>query len=222
MSYDFSFSKKAISFVVAGSIFVGVMLFIAGLLVGTTWKAEPKAAPPVAGTQPVATPQPEPTVDPQEEPVMSAEAVIPETAAPGAIDAAREASTPVKQAHGNTVSASGRRWQSPQSAAAAPNDDELRVVQEAEPAAADEPAETAPFSVQVGVFASENDAHQLVRQLQKKGYAPIVLAANNDESRLLYSVRIGTYTNKTEAAHAASNIADQEKLKAVVRPLGSL
>jgi cell division protein FtsN len=218
MSYDFSFSKKAISFVLAGSIFVGIMLFTAGLLVGTTWKAETKAAAAVAATQPSATPQPEPTIDAQE-PVMSAAAVIPETAAPGANDEWRDPSPPVKQAHGNNASVSGRRWHAPQPAAA--HDDELRVVQEAE-TAVNEAAETAPFSVQVGVFASENEAHQLVRQLQKKGYAPIVLAANNDESRLLYSVRIGTYTNKTEAAHAAANIADQEKLKAVVRPLGSL
>ena len=72
------------------------------------------------------------------------------------------------------------------------------------------------------MFNSENEAHQLVRQLQKKGYTPIVLAANDDESRLWYAVRIGAYTDKTEATRAASNINAQEKLKAVVRPLGAL
>lgn len=222
MNYDFSFSKKALSLVLAGSSFVGVMLFVAGLLVGTSWKAAPNDAAVVAVKQPVAAPQPEPTVAPQE-PVMSAHVAVPEPAAPGAADdavaAAGGASAPVKQAHANTASVTIRRWQAP--TPAAPDDDELRVVQEAEPAG-NEDTETPAFSVQVGVFASENEAHQLVRQLQKKGYTPIVLAANDDESRLRYSVRIGAYANMTEAAQAASNIAGQEKLKAVVRPLGSL
>ncbi|HJR08848.1 MAG TPA: SPOR domain-containing protein [Pyrinomonadaceae bacterium] len=220
MSYDFSFSTKALSFVLAGSAFVGIMLFIAGVLIGTNWRTEPTAVANVARTQPVAAPQPEPTIAPQAEPVMSANAAIPPTAAPVEADASSDASTPAKQAHVDAASVSGRRWQAPP-AAAAPNDDELRVVQEAESDESDD-AEDQAFSVQVGVFVSENDARQLVRQLQQKGYTPIVLAANDDESRLRYSVRIGTYKNMTEAAHAASNIADQEKLKAVVRPLGSL
>jgi cell division protein FtsN len=218
MSYDFSFSKKAISFMLAGSAFVGLMLFMAGLLVGTSWKAEPNDAATLAGTQPVAKPQPEPTIAPQE-PVITAQATTPETVAPSAADATGVASPPVRQAHGNAVPVIGRRWHAP--APAAPNDDELRVVQEAGTATSDE-AELPSFSVQVGVFVSENEAHQMVRQLQKKGYTPIVLAANNEESKLRYSVRIGAYTNMTEAAQAASNISEQEKLKAVVRPLGSL
>ena len=218
MSYDFSFSTKALSFVLAGSAFVGIMLFIAGLLIGTNWKAEPNNAVNVAVKQPVAAPQPEPTVAPQDS-VMSAHVATPEAAAPGGADASSLASAPVKQAHVSAESVISRRWQAPQPAA--PHDDELRVVQEAE-TPANETAEMPPFSVQVGVFVSENDARQLVRQLQKKGYTPIVLAANDDESKLWYSVRIGTYKNMTEAAQAASNIADQEKLKAVVRPLGSL
>jgi cell division septation protein DedD len=78
------------------------------------------------------------------------------------------------------------------------------------------------FSVQVGVFVDENAANQLVRQLQSKGYTPIILTANDDESRQWYAVRIGAFANRTEAAQAATNIGAQEKIKAVVRPLGSL
>jgi cell division septation protein DedD len=217
MSYDFSFDKKTISFVLAGSAFMGVMLFIAGLLVGTNWKAEPDASTTVPAKQPAAAPAPAPPPAPPE-PVMRADVARPEVAAPSEADATSDTSAPVKQAHSNAASINSKRWQ----ASPAPyNDGELKIIQEAEPSA-NEATDTSAFSVQVGVFVSENEAHQLVRQLQKKGYTPIVLAARDDESKLWYSVRIGSYTNKTGATQAASNIAGQEKLKAIVRPLGSL
>jgi cell division septation protein DedD len=234
MSYDFSFSKKAISFVLAGFTFVGLMLFAAGLLIGTNWKAEPVAvAANAVDKQLVDVPPPTPAPDvAAQEPVLSANVARPGAAMPLGADAGSSlASPPVRQAHGNALIVDDRRWQARAPVAApaaatttttAPHDNELRVIQEAEPASANEDAGTAPFSVQVGVFVAEKDAHQLVRQLQKKGYTPVVLAANDDESRLWYSVRIGAYKNMTDAAHAASNISEQEKLKAAVRPLGSL
>ncbi|HEV7377852.1 MAG TPA: SPOR domain-containing protein [Pyrinomonadaceae bacterium] len=220
MSYDFSFNKKTISFALAGFAFVGIMLFIAGLLVGTNWKAEPPAAAIVAAKQPApAPPAPAPVAAPQEEPVVRAEMARPEVAMPSEADASSGVSAPVKQSHGSAASVNSKRWQS--FLPAPPNDGELKIIQEAEPSANDD-AETTAFSVQVGVFVAESDAHQLVRQLQKKGYTPIVLAASDKDSKLKYSVRIGAYKNETDAAQAASNIADQEKLTAVVRPLGSL
>lgn len=218
MNYDFSFSKKTIIFALAGFVFVGGMLFIAGLLIGTTWKAEPNAAANVVAQQPAAAPAPPPPPVTQPEPLMTMDLSKPE-AAPLDLSASTGAPAAVKQAHGNAASFNYRR--APMSTTVSPDDGELKIIQEAEPSA-NESAETTPFSVQVGVFASENDAHQLVRQLQKKGYTPIVLAAGDDKSRLQYAVRIGAYRNQTEAAQAASNIAEQEKLKAIVRPLGSL
>jgi cell division septation protein DedD len=220
MSYDFSFSKKTISFALAGFAFVGIMLFVAGLLIGTNWKAEPAPAVAVVAKQPApAPPAPPPPAAPQEEPAVRADVAKPEAAMPSEADASSGASAPVKQAHGNAASVSSKRWQS--FLPAPPNDGELKIIREAEPSA-NEDAEMTAFSVQVGVFVFENDAHQLVRQLQKKGYTPIVLAASDKDSKLKYSVRIGAYKNETEAARAASNIAEQEKLTAIVRPLGSL
>ena len=217
MNYDFSFSKKTITFALAGFVFVGGMLFIAGLLIGTNWKAEPNAAANVAAQQPQPAPPPPPA--PQPEPVTTADLSKPESA-PLDLSASLNAPAPVKQAHGNAANFYSRR--EPTFAPLSPDDGELKIIQEAEPTASEADASPA-FSVQVGVFASENDAHQLVRQLQKKGYTPIVLAAQNDDkSKLFYAVRIGAYRNQTEATQAASNISDQEKVKAIVRPLGSL
>jgi cell division septation protein DedD len=218
MNYDFSFSKKATIFALAGFVFVGGLLFIAGLLIGTSWKAEPNAAANVAAQQPATAPAPPPPA-PQPEPVTTTDLSRPEVA-PLDLSAALNTPAPVRQAHGNAASIYSRR--EPAYMPASPDNGELKIIQEAE-ASASETAETTAYSVQVGVFASENDAHQLVRQLQKKGYTPIVLAAQNDDkSRLQYAVRIGAYRSKTEAAQAASNISDQEKLQAIVRPLGSL
>lgn len=225
MSYDFSFSGKTLSLVLAGSAFVGIMLFIAGLLVGTNWKAEPNAATQIAVKQTVAEPTPEPTAVPRE-PVTTADLSTPqEVAATSPAEAASGAPSPDRQAHGSVVSVNRQREQAPAAAAAAaapPNDAELRVVQEAEPAAASESAESPAFSVQLGAFASESDAHELARQLQKKGYAAVILAVRDDKSRWWHVVRIGAYANKTEAAQAASSIAGREKITAVVRPFGSL
>ena len=223
MTYDFSFSKKAIAFALAGFGFVGAMLFVAGLLIGTNWKAEPNAAANVAGAQPVAAPTPEPPPTPPE-PVLIADTSRPSPIAPRQTDSSSDAPATVKQAHGDAASVNSRivnsrLWRTP--APVSQNDGELKIIQEAEPST-DENAEIPAFSVQVGVFLSEGEAHQLGRQLQQKGYTPIGLAASDDESRLWYSVRIGSYDNETEAAQAASNIAVQEKLKAIVRPLGSL
>jgi|GEM_PF-1306048 len=219
MNYDFSFSQKNLIFALAGFAFVGSMLFVTGLLVGTNWKAEPNAAANVTAQQPAAAPAPPPAPPaPQQEPLMTMDLSRPEAAPFDLFDSSVEPAQ-VKQAHGNPAGMSSRRETA--YAPALPNDGEIKIIEEAEPVA-DEADETPDYSVQVGVFASENDAHLLVRQLQKKGYTPIVLAASDEKSRLFYSVRIGTYRNQTEAANAASNIAEQEKLKAVVRPLGSL
>lgn len=217
MSYDFSFSKKTLSYTLVGFAFMGIVLFGAGLLIGTSWKAEPNAAPNVAGTQPTALPATQPVTAPQE-PVLKADVVTSGAAAPVDANAANSASSSIKQAHSDASSAVSKNSQE---AVPSPNDGELKIIKEAD-SSSSEAVDSPSFSVQVGVFLSQNDAYLFVRQLQNKGYTPIVLAATDDEGRLWYSVRIGTYQNKTDATKAASNIALQEKVRAVVRPLDSL
>lgn len=228
MSYDFSFNQKTISFLLGGSAFVGIMLFIAGLLVGANWKTEPTALATLNTPQPVAAavatnapPAPATEAVPKE-PVLKAEAATPQVAAPAEVDAPSVAPASVKQSHSNAPAESNPSLALPSSRAA----DDVRIIQRADtPAAeADDSVGTnqLAFSVQVGVFVDENAANQLVRRLQGKGYRPIILTANDDESRRWYAVRVGAYANRTEAAQAAASIGTQEKIKAVVRPLGSL
>lgn len=153
MSYAFSFTNKSLTLVLAGFAFVGIMLFTAGLLIGTTWKAEPNAPANVTAKQPAAAlPAPTPTatapaetaptasapaalaptVAPQE-PVLTADTAAPEAIAPIEAEEASSAAAPASPARGNSASVRRRRVQTPV-LPAPPNDTELRVVQEAEPA----------------------------------------------------------------------------------------
>ncbi|HKC63297.1 MAG TPA: SPOR domain-containing protein [Pyrinomonadaceae bacterium] len=226
MSYDFSFNKKTFPLLLGGCAFVGILLFIAGLLIGANWKAEPTAATTtaaVAGGPQVATPAPLPPPAPNQAtapPALKAEAVIPKPPNPSEVAVPNVAPAPVRQAHKSVEGINNRRGSA---APTIPEDDGgLKIIQEAEPPAAAESNARPSFSVQVGVFTKENDANQLVRQLQNKGYTPFVLTANDDGSRVLYAVRIGAYMNWDEAMQAASDFTKQEKIQTMVRPLGSL
>jgi cell division septation protein DedD len=230
MSYDFSFNNKTISFLLGGLAFVGVMLFIAGLLVGAGWKTETPATVAALWEQDmtrVRVAQP-PAVP---EPALKADAARTETAAPNEVAAAPSevaapsaTPSPVKQAHSAAGFASSSSEPAP--APIPENDGEVRVIQRADASAAEaedlNKTNQLSYSVQVGVFLDENNANHLVRDLQHKGYTPIIFKATDDEYKVWYAVRIGAYLNKDAATQAAANIARQEKLKVIVRPLGSL
>jgi cell division protein FtsN len=223
MSYDFSFNKKTFSFLLGGCAFVGILLFIAGLLIGTAWKVEPIATASVAGGQQVAPPPPPAPAPDQatvpKEPALRAETATPKSPNPSDVAAPSVIPSPIRQAHKGIAGVAGKRELA--TPTIPEGDDGLKIIQEAEPPAA-ESTERPTFSVQIGVFAKENDANQLVRQLQNKGYAPFVLTANDDGSRVWYAVRVGAFTNWTEATQAASDFTKQEKIQTMVRPLGSL
>jgi septal ring-binding cell division protein DamX len=237
MSYDFSFNNKTISFLLGGLVFVGTMLFVAGLLVGASWRAETPATvatlreqqPPVRATQPQPA-SPEPVLKagaPAKEAAAPVEAAAPDgVAAPDKVEApGTTPPTPGKQAHSASIALRSSEERAPAPVPEADGDD-VRVVQRADASATDtedlNKANTLSYAVQVGVFLDENNANQFVRDLQDKGYTPTILKANDDRYRVWYAVRIGAYMNKTAAMQAAAGIARQEKIKVIVRPLGSL
>jgi cell division septation protein DedD len=103
--------------------------------------------------------------------------------------------------------------------------DEVRIIEEApaDPASEDNAASEPEYvTVQVGVFLDEKEASRLLQQMERKGYAPSFFSGRDAEARQWYAVRIGAYSDKQQAANAATNFTRQEKMKAVVRPLGSL
>ncbi|HEX8775457.1 MAG TPA: SPOR domain-containing protein [Pyrinomonadaceae bacterium] len=240
MSYDFSFNNKTFSFLLGGLAFVGIMLFVAGLLVGASLKEETPT--PVAALwqqdalrarislQPL-SPQPALVAEaarPAAAPAVAAtpgEAPAPgEVAAPPSITAA-----PTRQAHSNPIAVSSSSSDDDESSSAPipqANGEDIRVIQRADasaPVAEDlNKAGVPSYSVQVGVFLDEKNADLLVRDMRDRGYTPIVLKATDDQSRVWHAVRIGAYVSKTAAMQAAAGISRQEKIKVIVRPLGSL
>ena len=225
MTYDFTLDKKALVSVLAGWIVMALLLFAAGLIVGTYWTTSGSgaslASAKTAGNSRAALPT---------EPVLSND------------DVPLDGTTPTKES-GTTKPAAATSSQSAgqtQTAAAASDDLNQKAavppVPELSEKASQEASAAAPasarsessagssgtFTVQVGVFLEQNEASRLLKEMERKGYSPSFFADRDAEDRQWYAVRIGAYSDKDQAANAAANFSKQERIKAVVRPLGSL
>lgn len=215
MNYEFSLNKTGLISLVAGSVVFAVLLFAAGLVVGSEWLGITSAASAEAIAKNEETEGPR-------EPVLNDEEAAPKKAAapknaeqrpvapkePGAAPAATqpEAAPPAVAQHAAAVNGG------------------IQIVQEAAADGNGEGAESEPeyVTVQVGVFLDQNEANRLLKDIERKGYAPSFFSGRDAEARQWYAVRIGAYSDWQQAANAAANFARQEKLKAVVRPVGSL
>ena len=217
MNYEFSLTKSAVISMIAGSVVFGILLFIAGLIVGSYWLTGESA-----GMQ--ATAAKNEKDDLPKEPVLAEdEAPAPRSAAPkNENPEAPQPKPPAAKAPAATAAAAATARAAEASFAAPVNDGEVKIIQEAaDPANA---AESDPefVTVQVGVFLNENEANRLLHQIENKGYAPTFFSGRDAEARQWYAVRIGAYSDRQQAVNAAANFTRQERLKAVVRPLGSL
>jgi septal ring-binding cell division protein DamX len=235
MTYDFTLDKKGIISLLAGSAVLGVLLFAAGWIVGMYWITSPSgASAPAAritnsaGSEQAGLPR-EPVLrdDPLQTgiapPGNSLGTARPEIAQPSGVTG------PAKQPGAALAHAANS-----QVPTAPPADAEEKLVQMADPeppvstATAASPSGTNTavnptiFTVQVGVFLEQNEASRLINAMEEKGYAPSFFADRDSENRQWYAVRLGAYADKNQAAIAAANFTKQEKIKAVVRPLGSL
>jgi hypothetical protein len=212
MNYEFALDKKALISLVAGSVAIGVLLFLAGWIVGRQWTvvATAEAASTTAENESAALPK---------EPVLNEGASAPTADTPKSvkpkIPAPKEAVEAPTQA-----SAAASQFPSAQPVG------DVRVIETTADDAAGEAdtkaADPEFVTVQVGVFLDQNEASQLLQRIEKKGYAPTFFSSRDAEARQWYAVRIGVYSDKQQAANAAANFTKQEKIKAVVRPLESL
>jgi septal ring-binding cell division protein DamX len=211
MNYEFSLSKIALISVVAGSVVFALLLFAAGLVVGSEWLGSASAATSdsVAKNEKAEGPT---------EPVLNDEEPAPKKAAPkkGSDQKQAPAEEPVEG--------------EPEDAAPAATAQEVslnggvQIIREAATDANGEAVESEPeyVTVQVGVFLNQEEANRLLKDIERKGYAPSFFSGRDAEARQWYAVRIGAYSDRQQAANAAANFTRQEKLKAVVRPVRSL
>ena len=210
MNYEFSLNKTAVISLIAGSIVFGVLLFAAGLIVGSEWLGTASAATSdaVAKNEEAEGPK---------EPVLNDEEAAPKKAAPPK-NSDQKPATPKEPGAAQPEAAP----QANEKQAAA--DGSVQIIQEAAAEADGAAGESEPnyVTVQVGVFQDENEANHLLKQIERKGYAPTFFSGRDAEARQWYAVRIGAYSDREQAVNAAANFSKQEKIKAVVRPLGAL
>ena len=214
MNYEFSVNKMALVSSIAASIFIGVLLFGAGLVVGSQWLVEGSIATATSA-------QNKEPAGPQEPVLHDAQAAAQKPAQPGI----QKPETPKPPAAGVPEQTSPAPIPAPAEAAAATAaNDEIQIIQEAAADGSNESAASDPefVTVQIGVFLDEQEANRLLKDVERKGYAPSFFSGRDAEARQWYAVRIGAYSDRQQAANAAANFTKQEKIRATVRPLGSL
>lgn len=194
MSYDFSFDKKSAILVLAGCIAVGVLLFLAGYILGLDRGQTQTVVQANSVSQNGQTPK-----NKQQSP--SAEAEAPPSAekpSASAPKAAPKDTPPAASAADSKSEAAGDKSQP------------------AKDAATDKDKST--FSLQLGAFQTETNALKLRNTLRAKGYQVFLFRVQDANGNLWNTVRMGHYADMKEASHAAAKMTSKEQISAWVRP----
>jgi cell division protein FtsN len=235
MSYDFTLDKKGVISVVASWLVMAALLFAAGLIVGSYWTSRESSVSAATPAKTVTGPEKDPADLPQE-PVLRTN--MPQIDVPGPAKPATNLSsgpsvlgqltTPQQKQAGPQDSAPSQQATDAPAADAAeqkaqpPASEAAILPGDRKPASDTNVANVEVYTVQAGVFLDQNEATRLFQSLARKGYAPTFFTDRDAEAHQWFAVRIGAYSDKNQASNAAANFGKQEKMKAVVRPVGSL
>jgi cell division septation protein DedD len=219
MTYDFVLDRKSIVLFLAGWILIALLLFAAGWLLGMNWTASANTISTSASNVSAK----DDTL--LKEPVLAPDDTQPASVAPGKALGTQSMKSAAAGSSQQTSAVSSAPGQQSKNAAST----EAQIVStqaESDSQGSAEKENASPeadyVTVQIGVFLDEKDASHLLKEMERKGYAPTFFSGMDAEARQWYAVRIGAYSDKQQAANAAANFTKQEKMKAVVRPLGSL
>lgn len=234
MSYDFSFDKKSVFFILGGSLAIGVLLFFAGFVVG--WdRGEYSARLEMQNGDGSKTAQKQPVSDNQK---TLASAVAPPAQTNPAADppdppAAQEkqeaSAAPASQdkASPSTPEAKEEKQEKPGTASPRPEQTAAQAAPEKaaapQPASsADDPAGSLPdpgtFSLQIGAFQDEHNAMRFKNDLKTRGYPAFVFHTLDAGGRVWHTVRVGHYPDMQKASDAATVFSGKEKIPVYVRP----
>jgi hypothetical protein len=234
MNYDFTLDRKGMFSVLVSSILMGALLFVAGLILGSYWTANGPTVSAAAAKrntadkdlnalaqEPVRMAELPPSNLAADKPAATLNA---ETNRPAALTAPQLTQPPPQTSAASQPQADAAPDQAGDSKATAAADSPEKQSAKPEDSSAATQAVNATdlVTVEVGTFLDANAANHLFKSLERKGYAPTFFTGRDAQSREWYSIRIGAYSDKRQAENAAANFAKQEKMKAVVRPLGSL
>lgn len=193
MNYDFSFDKKNIILIASGCIAIGILLFLAGFIVGFdkgSGPTEVAAKEPSPRTR-VATNSPmqdieHPATKTLQKPSPEKNA---ETASPSSLGGGKISTFESKQAG------------------------------EGPPKGKEEETKGQPaFSLQLGAFQTEDNALKLKELLKSKGYPVFMFRVLDAEGHIWHTVRMGHYPDMKKASEAAASFNSKEQMAAWIRP----
>jgi cell division protein FtsN len=232
MSYEFSFDKKSVVFILGGSLAIGTLLFFAGFIVG--WdrgtdearlefekqnsagpvlaKAKtpresvspaPAAAKPNTANEGQAAPAHESPASQQAE---EKSAVAPELKAAAKPSPSEPEKKPETLAPAGSVNAGG----------------DTSAQKKPSPGAKTDADDATGFSLQIGAFQNENNALHCESSLKSRGYAVFVFDTRDAGGRTWHTVRMGHYPDVDKASAAAAVFTTKERLPVFIRPVNEL
>ena len=230
MSYDFSFDKKSIFFILGGSVAIGALLFFAGFILGwdrgteearlefqkqnpaTSVVAKAKTAPQSVAPAPVeikmAT---DSQAAPPKETPSKEETEQKSPAAPGLKAEAKPSPAEPE-----------KKTETKASASAATTGEKPSAQNKPLPAAQADPDEASGFSLQIGAFQNEDNALRCKSSLTSRGYTVFVFNTLDAAGRTWHTVRMGHYPNIDKASAAAAVFTTKERLPVFIRPVDEL
>lgn len=240
MPHDFSVDKKTGIILVTVCGLMGVLLFIAGFLLGVQYHVSLK--PPALTVQsstakvkqaklevPAAKPVPKPP-EVAAASVGAAPAITPTQPAQqpaigtSAQSAAQSASTPLAGQAKNTSAEAANQPSTTPAVSSAPSAPPAVAQTNPSPAAAvaSTQADEPEYSIQIGAFLNPKNAARLVKDLQQKGYKAKIFIATGSKYRVWHTVRIGPFKDIEAASKRARLFTQSAHMLALVRPAHSL
>ena len=214
MSFDFSLNKKQMALLVAASVALAILIFLAGLLVGKMTRPSASSA---------------------SSPARSGGGV----SGGQSVSSARTALTPQAMMNKARTAATGKaasRSEGQPGQAAVPSETEQSSAETAQKDAEDKPGPAEPpadaqetgespesgirFSVEVESFVAKSKAMKMAENLLARGWGQscvLEIRDPEDKNNVWYSVQIGDYEHLDEAYDAASKFEKDEEIVAVVR-----
>lgn len=238
MSYDFSFDKKSIFFILGGSVAIGALLFFAGFVVGwdrgteearLEFQKQNPAAPVVAKVK--AAPD---KVAVAAAPVEIKTTTDSQAAPPKEIPSSQQTeqkspAAPEQKAEAKPSAAEPEKKPEAQASASSASTGEEPSAQKKSlaqnkpsPAAQADADEASGFSLQIGAFQNADNALRCKSSLTSRGYAVFVFNTLDAAGRTWHTVRLGHYPNIDKASAAAAVFTTKEKLPVFIRPVDEL
>ena len=191
--HEIQLSGKQLVFLFMATTVVSVVIFLLGVVVGRSVRAEDIAVDPVAAaTDPAPAPQSGPPAAPGETPAAPAE---PSLSYHQRLESEKSPAEDLKP-----------KAETPAPAPARPAPEPPPV-----PSPAAQGARPGTFAVQVQALRDRDAAAQVVQRLRSKGYPAFVVAPTSGAPTQLFKIQVGRYKERTEAEQVEARLKKEEQ-----------